>query len=271
MASPRAIEAAISVDAVVVGSGPNGLTAAALLARAGLLVTVLEAADEIGGGVRSAELTAPGLVHDLCSAVHPFGVASPVFRALGLEEHGLEWIDPPVTLAHPLDDGTAGVLHRSLDRTADGLGADGDTWRRLFSRSAANLDAIIEDILRPLLAVPRHPVTTIPFGLRSLLPASAVARRLVTPQARALWGGMAGHAIAPLTSAATAGVGLMFGAVAHAKGWPLPRGGSQSIATALAAVIREAGGTFETGTPVTSLAQLPEHRLLLLDTSPSAA
>ena len=265
------IEAAISVDAVVVGSGPNGLTAAALLVRAGLSVTVYEAAAEIGRGVRSAELTVPGLVHDLCSAVHPFGAASPVFRQLGLEEHGLEWIQPPVTLAHPLDDGSAGVLHHSLDETVDGLGPDGEAWRRLFARPAGNVEAIVEDILRPLLAVPRHPAATIPFGLRSLLPASAIVRRFETPQARALWGGMAGHAIAPLTSPATGGVGLMFGAVAHAKGWPLPRGGSQSIANALVSVIRDAGGTIETGTPVTSMAQLPDHRLLFLDTSPSAA
>lgn len=258
-------------NAIVVGAGPNGLTAAALLARAGVEVTVLEGADEIGGGARSGELTIPGLVHDLCSAVHPFGAASPVFRSLGLEEHGLEWLQPPIAVAHPLDDGSAGVLHQSLDRTIAALGSDGDTWRRLHARSVRNLDGIVDGILRPLLPMPPHPMASVPFGLRSLQPASWIARRFDTAQARALWAGIAAHSISPLTAPATAGVGLMFVAIGHVVGWPLPRGGSQQIADALASVVREAGGAIETGVPVTSLSQLPEHRLLMLDTSPAAA
>jgi phytoene dehydrogenase-like protein len=241
------------------------------LATDGLSVAVFEAADEIGGGAKSAEVTLPGLMHDLCSAVHPFGVASPVFRSLGLEDHGLEWVQPPIALAHPLDDGTAGVMHQSLDQTADGLGSDRDAWRGLFDRTIRHLDHVMEDMLGPLVSMPRHLGASIPFGLRALLPASVIARRFETPQARAMWAGIAAHAISPLSSPATGGVGLMFGAVGQALGWPLPRGGSQSITNALAAVILDAGGTIETGMPVTSLSQLPDHRLLMLDTSPSTA
>lgn len=254
--------------AVVVGSGPNGLTAAVVLARAGLDVTVLEAEPTVGGGTRSAELTVPGLVHDVCSAVHPMGVASPIFEELSLHEHGLRWAWPEVDAVHPLDGGDAGVLHRDLEATAAGLGPDGDRWRSTFAPHAARAGALVPELLGPVAHVPRHPVALARFGLPALLPASVLARRWSGDPARALFAGLAAHAVRPLGAPVTGGIGLMFGTTAHSRGWPVAVGGSQSIADALAGALTAAGGRIETGTRVTTM---PDADLVLLDTAPDQA
>jgi phytoene dehydrogenase-like protein len=259
-----------AVDAVVVGSGPNGLAAAVTLASAGLEVLVLEAADTIGGGTRTAELTIPGLRHDICSAVHPFGVASPYLASLPLQRHGLEWCWPEVDLAHPLDGGRAGVLVRSLEATAAGLGADGDTWRRTFGPLVERFDAIAADALGPLLRLPRHPLAMARFGLRAALPATTLARRFATDEARALFAGSAAHLIQPLTRPFSASVGVMLTVAGHHAGWPVAAGGSAAISAALASLLGELGGRIETGVRVDSLAGLPPARLVLFDTSPTA-
>lgn len=256
-------------EAVVVGSGPNGLACAVALARTGVRVTVLEAADTIGGGARSAELTLPGLVHDVCSAVHPMAVGSPFLRSLGLERHGLEWRWPEVDCAHPLDDGTAGVMLRSIDTTAQALGADGPAWRRVFEAPSASFDALAEDVLRPVAHVPRHPVALIRFGTVAGLPATAVARAWRTAQARALFGGIAAHAMAPLTWPMSASVGTALVCSGHAFGWAVARGGSQAITDALLAILREHGATVETGVRVRSLSDLPHLDAVVLDLAPS--
>ncbi|MFE0251294.1 phytoene desaturase family protein [Streptomyces sp. NPDC059010] len=258
-------------DAIVVGAGPNGLAAAVALAQRGLKVTVLEAADEIGGGTRSSELTLPGLLHDHCSAVHPLGVASPFLRTLGLERYGVEWAWPEVDLAHPLDGGRAGVLVRSMEATVRGLGADGPAWQRLFAPLAADFDALTEDVLRPVPHLPAHPVALARFGLRALQPATAVARRWHTEEARALFAGAAAHLMYPLTGPASSAVGLMIIGAAHRFGWPVARGGSRTITDALAALLTQLGGTIETGVRVDSLAQLAPARIVMLDTAPGAA
>jgi len=257
--------------AVVVGSGPNGLAAAVTLARAGLEVTVLEAADRIGGGTRSSELTLPGLLHDDCSAFHPMGVASPFMNSVDLAAHGLRWRWPPIQLAHPLDGGRGAVLMRSVDETAQRLGADGPAWRRLFTPLVAGFDHLVTEILRPLAHVPRHPVRLARFGLRALLPATTLARRWRTEEARGLFGGVAAHLVHPLHSPLSASIGLTLTAAGHAHGWPVAEGGSQAISAALAGVLRELGGTIETGRPVTSLDDLPRTRVVMLDVSPGAA
>ena len=253
--------------AVVVGSGPNGLAGAVALARGGLDVTVLEARDTIGGGTRSAELTLPGVVHDICSAVHPLAAGSPYLQSLELDRHGLEWCYPEVDLAHPLDGGSAGVLVRSIEQTAEGLGPDGPAWRRTFRAQAERFADITTDILRPVLHVPRHPVLLARFGLRALEPASWVVRRWQTDEARGLYGGMAAHAFRPLTSPTSASVGIALALSAHHYGWPVARGGSQSIADALAADLVEHGGRIETGREVRSLAELSAD-VVLLDLAP---
>ena len=259
-------------SAIVIGSGPNGLAAAAVLAREGVDVTVLEATGEIGGGARSGELTVTGLVHDYCSAVHPMAAESPVLRSLELERHGLEWLHPEVDCAHPLDDGTAGVMLRSVEETERALGAGGAAWRRTFggpARSFAALNA--DDLTRPVLHPPRHPISLVRFGLRAAAPATVLARSLPTPQARALFGGVAAHAIAPLSRPMSSSVGMALICACHAYGWPVPKGGSGAITAALAAVVLEHGGRIETGVTVGSLAELPQTDAVLLDTSPGAA
>jgi phytoene dehydrogenase-like protein len=258
-------------EAVVVGSGPNGLVAAVILARAGLRVTVLEAADEIGGGTRSAELTLPGLVHDHCAAFHPMGAGSPVLRALDLERHGVTWCRPEVDLAHPLAGGAGAALVRAVECTAAGLGVDGPAWRRLFGPLADGFDALAEDVLRPVLHLPRHPFGLARFGPRGLQPASWVARRWRTDAARALFAGAAAHAFRPLSSPTTAAIGLLLIAAGHRYGWPVAQGGSRAIAAALAALLAEAGGTVETGRPVRAAADLPRADVVMLDVSPRAA
>jgi phytoene dehydrogenase-like protein len=255
-------------DAIVVGSGPNGLAAAIALARAGRSVLVLEARETIGGGLRTEELTLPGFRHDTCAAIHPLGVASPFMRSAPLAEHGVEWIHPDAPLAHPLDDGSAVVLERSLDETAAGLGEDGEAWRRLLAPFVRDADAVIEGILTPPLP-PRHPVALARFGPRALRSAEGLARStFVGERARALFAGNAAHAMLPLDATASASFGLVLALLGHAVGWPMARGGSQTIADALAGTLRALGGELETSHPVASLAELPPARLVMLDVTP---
>jgi phytoene dehydrogenase-like protein len=255
--------------AIVVGSGPNGLACAAALVRAGVDVTVLEAEATIGGGTRTEELTVPGLLHDVCSAVHPMAAGSPFLKSLELERHGLEWCWPEVDCAHPLDDGSAGVMLRSLDDTARGLGEDGAAWSRVFA-PARGFDALTDDLFRPVLHVPRHPLRLARFGVPALAPATALARTWKTPEARALFGGVAAHALAPLGRVFSSSVGMALTCACHAFGWPVARAGSASITNALAAVVREGGGRIETGTHVTSLVELPRADAVIFDLAPRA-
>jgi phytoene dehydrogenase-like protein len=258
-------------EAIVVGSGPNGLVCAAVLARAGVKVTVLEAEQTIGGGTRTSELTLPGLLHDHCSAVHAMAVGAPSLNELGLERHGLQWCWPEVDLAHPLDGGGAGVMLRSIADTAAGLGADGRTWQRVFGSPSRGFAALSEDIMRPLLHVPRHPIRLLRFGLPAAAPATLIARKFRTEGARALWGGCAAHAFSPLSHAMSSSVGMALICAGHKYGWPVARGGSRAISDALAAVISEHGGSFETGRQVTSLSELPAADAVVLDLAPGAA
>ncbi len=255
--------------AIVVGAGPNGLAGAVELARAGLEVTVLEAAEEIGGGTRTSELTVPGVLHDHCSAFHPMAVGSPALRSFGLEEHGLEWCWPDIDLAHPLSGGSAGVMVRSLDATAQALGRDGEQWRRLFGGPSRTFEALGADVMRPLLHVPRHPVGLARFAVRAMAPATRIANRFETDEGRALWGGVAAHAFSPLTRPFSASVGMALACAGHAFGWPVAKGGSQSIADALAAALVAGGGRIETGRRVSSLGEVGDADVVLLDLAPS--
>lgn len=256
-----------SIDAVVVGAGPNGLAAAATLASAGVSVRVYEAAPTIGGGARTEPLTLPGFLHDPCSAVHPLGAGSPVFRALHLERYGVEWVHPEIPLAHPLGNGRVAVLHRSPDETAESLGAAGDTYLRLVSPFLGKWDALAADVLKPVLWWPHNPLTFARFAVRAALPVDVLAAPFRDERARALFAGLAGHAIAPPTSPATGGVALLFALAAHSEGWPFPRGGSQALPDALAAYVRSLGGEIVTGEPVRSVDELPPARAYLLDVS----
>ncbi len=256
-------------EAIVVGSGPNGLACAVELARAGLGVTVLEAEDAIGGGARSGELTLPGLVHDVCSAVHPMALASPFLRSAGLEGHGLQWRWPEVDCAHPLDDGSAGTMLRSIDATAEALGSDGAAWRRAFGAPAARFDALAEDAFRPVAHIPRHPLGLARFGALAAPPGAVLARVFRTPQARALFGGIAAHAAAPLSWPMSAAIGAMLICAGHRHGWAVAHGGSQAISDALAGALRERGGVIETGVRVRSLSELPFAATVVLDLAPA--
>ncbi len=255
-------------DAVVIGSGPNGLAAAVFLAQAGASVLVLEAAGEIGGGMRTAELTLPGYAHDVCSAVHPMGVLSPFFRTLPLLQHGLRWIHPRASVAHPLDDGPTISLHRSVAQTAAELDIDGPAYRRLLGPLLSNPAALLEGALAPL-GIPRHPLLMLRFALRGLRSAVGLAKGFHGVRARALIAGCAAHAILPLDRAVTAAVALMFLVCGHEQEWPVAEGGSQSIARALAGLLRSLGGRVETGVRVRSIRELPAARLYLFDTSPA--
>jgi phytoene dehydrogenase-like protein len=255
-------------DAIVVGSGPNGLAAAIALARAGRSVLVLEAAETVGGGTRTAELTLPGFRHDVCSAIHPLGLGSPYLRTLPLEMHGLEWIQPPVPLAHPFDDGTAALLERSIEATGETLGDDAGSYRKLMSPLVRRADTLLSELLGPF-RLPRHPFLLARFGLSAILPADRLARRRFEgARARGLFAGLAAHSMLRLSLSPSAAFGIMLGLLGHHVGWPVPRGGSQAIADALASYLRSLGGEIECGRRVESLAELPAARAILLDVTP---
>jgi phytoene dehydrogenase-like protein len=258
----------MDVDAVVVGSGPNGLAAAVTLAAAGLRVQVIEGAPTIGGGCRTEELTLPGFRHDVCSAAHPLAVASPFFQRFGLTARGVTLAWPEVEFAHPLDGGRAAIVTRSVAETAAGLGADGRAYRRLLGPLTSHMDDVLEAILAPLRKPPAHPLAAANYGRRAILPAAAVARRWHGDEARAIMAGAAAHAMMPLTAVPTAGIGLMLVGLAHAVGWPVVAGGSARITDAMAAALVANGGRIETGRWVRSLAELPSARAILLDVSP---
>jgi phytoene dehydrogenase-like protein len=255
-------------DAIIVGSGPNGLAAAITLARAGCSVLVLEAHETLGGGMRSAALTLPGFVHDVCSAIHPLGVASPFMRTVPLTEYGTTWINPPAAVAHPFDDGTAAVLERSLSLTGETLGQDATAYERLMAPLVQHWEALMEDLLSPL-QLPRHPLCMARFGWLAMRSARGLAEAWFPGQrARGFFAGLAAHSIMPLEKLPTAAFGLMLGMLGHAVGWPLPQGGSQQLATTLAAYLHTLGGELVTGTPVTSVEELPPARAIFLDVTP---
>lgn len=245
------------------------MTAAIVLAKAGLATTVIEAETIIGGGTRSAELTLPGFIHDICSAVHPLAASSPIFRSLPLSEHGLEWIQPSLPLAHPLDDRPAAILERSLSRTCARLGKDGETYRRLIARLVDSWTDLTSEILQPVLHIPRKPLVLARFGALAALPAATSARALFrTNEARALFAGMAAHSILPLEKLASGAFAWILAIAAHAGGWPIPRGGSQRIANALASYFTSLGGTITAGTRIKSLDEIDASTLILCDVTP---
>lgn len=255
-------------DAIVIGSGPNGLAAAITMAQAGRSVVVYEAKDTIGGGCRSAELTLPGFIHDICSAVHPLGVGSPFFQSIPLADYGLTWISSPAALAHPFDDGSAVLLQRSIEATATGLGPDARAYTRLMQPLVANWQKMVPSILGPL-RIPAHPLALIRFGLPALLPARTLAERTFKDErARALFTGLAAHSIQPLEHPLTAAFGLVLGILAHVVGWPIPRGGSHVIVDAMADYLRSLGGEIITGVEVKSLEMLPSATAYLCDITP---
>jgi phytoene dehydrogenase-like protein len=261
-----------TLDAAIIGSGPNGLAAAVALAREGYAVTVFEGAAEPGGGARTRELTLPGFHHDVCSAIHPMGLASPFLRGLDLGRHGLEWIHPEIPLAHPLDQGQAVAMHRSIEETAAQFStASARSYRRIFAPLLQRFDDLLEDLLAPP-QWPRHPLSMTAFGLRILPSTLAAARAWFDDEgARALFAGNAAHSVLPLDRPISSqAIGLMLMLAGHAKGWPIAKGGSQNIVSALLAELASLGGTLETGRWIRSLADLPKVRVCLFDTSPSA-
>ena len=253
----------------VIGAGPNGLAAAIVLAQAGLRVQVFEAEPEPGGGARTLPLTLPGFLHDFGSAIHPMAAGSPFFKSLPLAKYGLEWMQPPVPLAHPLDDGTAVLLERDLDATAANLGEDGPAWRRLFGSIAEHWFEMAPDLLGPILLFPSHPILMARLGLRAFPPALWLANREFRgPRAKALFAGLAAHSFLSLDEPLTSAFGIMLGATAHAVGWPIPRGGAQAITTALCAHLESRGGTVTTGARIERLADLPNSDVTLCDVTP---
>jgi phytoene dehydrogenase-like protein len=256
-----------SYDATIVGAGPNGLTAAAVLAAAGLSVVVLEGNQRIGGGCRTESLTLPGFAHDVCSAIHPMGRISPVFRRLQLEGHGLRWVLAPSQLAHPLDDGRVALLERDADATASTLGEDHHTWDRLTRPFVERHDALFESILRPI-RVSTHPWLMARFGWLALRSAQSLTRRFTGPPARALFEGCAAHSFLPLDAPGPASFGLAMATAAHVGGWPCAHGGSQTIAEALATHACAHGCEIRIGRPVRSLADVPQSRCVLFDVTP---
>lgn len=255
-------------DAVVVGSGPNGLAAAITLQQAGLSVLLMEGKNEIGGGMRSAELTLPGFIHDICSAIHPMAAASPFFSSLSLADHGLKYIYPSIAAAHPFDDGGAALLQGNVRETARQLGADESAYISLMEPVVKSWPLIDEDVLAPL-HFPKKPFHMAQFGLKALQPATLLSKRFKTKEAKGLWAGMAAHSIQPLSNLTTSAIGLVLMAAGHLKGWPMPEGGSQSIANALASYFVSIGGKIETGFFVRSLRHLPSSQAVLFDVTPS--
>jgi phytoene dehydrogenase-like protein len=254
-------------DAVVVGSGPNGLAAAITLQQAGLSVLIVEAKDTIGGGLRTEEVTLPGFKHDICSAIHPLAVGSPFFNTLPLKKHGLEYIYPTFAAAHPFDDGTTAILDSSIENTARLLGDDEKAYVRIIKPIVHSWNGIVKDLLGPL-TYPKHPIDFAEFGIQALLPAELLVKRFSTQAARGLFAGMAAHAILPLSKIGTSAFGLVMLTAGHMKGWPFPKGGSHNIANALASYFISLGGKIQTGFYVKSLDQLPSSHAVLFDVTP---
>jgi len=256
-------------EVLIVGSGPNGLAAAITLARAGRRARLIEASDTLGGGCRSAALTLPGFIHDTCSAIHPLAVASPFFREMPLAEHGVEWVYPPAAFAHPLDDGTAVVVERDLTVTAANLGPDGAAYQRLIGPYVRDFSPLTDETLGPLRFPPRHPLALARFGALALLPAATLAKIAFRgKRARAMFAGVAAHSMLRLEAPVSAAYALVLATSAHAVGWPMPLGGSQTISDALVEILRGLGGEVETGRRVTSLDEFPDARAILLDIGP---
>lgn len=257
----------LDYDAVVVGSGPNGLAAAILLQQNGLAVLLIEGSDKIGGGLRTEELTLPGFLHDVCSAIHPMAAASPFFETLPLGEYGLEYLYPEVAAAHPFDDGSAAVLKKSILETADLLGKDKNAYLKLIQPLVNSWPGIAADVLAPL-HFPKHPYAMARFGLNALAPGTQLSKRFNTEKAKGLFAGMAAHSIQPLTNMTTSAIALVLMANGHLKGWPIPKGGSKQISEALAKYFTSLGGKIETNRYISSLDQLPSARTILFDVTP---
>jgi phytoene dehydrogenase-like protein len=258
-------------SAMIVGSGPNGLAAALTLAAEGIDVTVLEAAEVLGGGTRSSELTVPGLIHDECSAAHPLALDTAFSRRFDLEAHGLTWRWPEIQYAHPLDGGAGAAAYRSVEQTAAGLGEDGEAWRALFAPLANRFGDITADFMRPMLRVPDHPLLMARFGFWSGLPAALLRKRFSRPEAEALWAGVAAHAFRPFSTPMSSAIGVALGTAAHAYGWPVAEGGSSAISAAMVALLEQHGAKFETGVYVRSLEELGDADIVMLDVAPAAA
>jgi phytoene dehydrogenase-like protein len=254
-------------DAVVIGSGPNGLAAAITLQQRGLSVLIIEGKEVIGGGLRSAELTLPGFVHDICSAIHPLAIGSPFFETLPLDQHGLEYIIPEIAAAHPFDDGNAAAVYHSIQKTAKSLGQDEQVYLDLMEPLVEEWPGIASDVLGPL-RFPKKPISMAKFGLKALTSATFLARRFKTKEARGLWAGMSAHSLQPLSNLSTSAIGLVLMLSAHRKGWPIPKGGSAEIAKALTSYFLQLGGKVETDNMVTSMKNLPSSRAVFFDVTP---
>ncbi|MDZ7660620.1 NAD(P)/FAD-dependent oxidoreductase [Fodinibius sp.] len=256
-------------DAIIIGSGPNGLAAGIRLAQEGLSVKMFEKEDTIGGGTRTMELTQPGFHHDICSAIHPLAKASPFLKSLPLKDYGLEWIQPEVPLAHPLDDQPAGVLFRSFDKTVSYINSeDKSNYAHSIAPFLDKWDGLLTDILAPFSLLPNHPLMMARFGLQALQSANSFAKRFKSTQTRALFAGLAAHGIMPFDATATAAIGLVLGTAAHTVGWPYPKGGSHAITKAMAKHFKSLGGKIETGVEVSSTDQLPESQVILFNNTP---
>ena len=256
-------------DAVVVGSGPNGLAAAVTLARAKCSVLLIEANDVIGGSCTSAELTLPGFVHDVCSAIHPLAITSPFFRSLPLEQYGLHWIHPKIPLAHPLDNGHCALLHQSLAAQIEELGVDRNAWRRLMNPFVSNREKLLSDILQPPLHFPQHPLLLLRFGKSGLRSATHLAQRLFkSEETQALFAGLAAHSFLDLKKTASSAIGLVLAVLAHTVGWPMPEGGAGKITTALAQYFRDLGGKIITNHPIKNIDELPPAKVVFFDLTP---